>query len=624
MKLLRSDGVAGVLLVLVLGTAALLAAAGAKAARPEGFAGPVLWDTLTPLGDKPAPLNRSNWRAIPDDLLLLEKDPPKAISDPGYYGREYSFEGDAIVETPTLAAVFWSAKGCVSIYSKQESPGNDQSAGPAGWTKIVDVSPLLWQGSPGVISSKEILRNAGDEIVLQVSFSRAGSERVTGVFSFDRSGIVEVNPGENLKEVRLSSSLAYGVVPAFIGDDLIYGGAERPTNATVAVPCENLFLGLLEGENQELVVTWPKGKQRISLHFGEGQAHNTIRSVDFDSDGQSFYLAALSAPGIWHKETLTSDYLEKDMRIQWKRPFPARWKTQLYEGNLQTSFAFRAFKGQIWRGVASFYEYPVWFNGDEAYYHLGKKVPPKGESIIYCLEGQNTPVTVLTAADILEQTLGRQAAAGILDFAGRKLRNHHRRGGAGVRRACTCGCTEAIQAVFNAGDEVGRKDYIQGALEDMVYFVHCHVERIDEYRRFADELLKQMQEKQHSSPRLKPFLDSLEEIARQIPQECEVQKENMKTPEYVDELEKRTLALASKNDPNNVKASEQVLQAWRDMGAAQDYVVAKCHVVTRNLCRAAGYDCAALPDAVPLAQQIRSECRQVLRNPDGYEIWADY
>lgn len=619
----RNNRVVGILLVPVLCVALSAAAGRAEATRPEGSPGPVLWDTLTPLGDKSAPEGRSNWKAIPDDLLLLEKDPPRAISDPGYYGREYSFEGDAVVETPTLAAVFWSAKGCVSIYSKQESSGKDQPSEPAGWRKIVDVTPLVSEGAPVVISSKEILRNADDEVMLRVSFSQ-GSRQVTGVFSFDKTGIIGVKPGENLKQVRLRSALAYGVVPAFIGDDLIFGGSERPTNNTVAVPCENLFLGLLEGESHELVVTWPKGKQRMSLRFGEGQAQDTISSVDFDTDGQSFYLAALSAPGIWHKQILTPDYLEKDVKIQWQRPFPAKWKTQLYEEDLKTTFAFRLSKGQIWRGIASSYDYPVWFNGEEAFYHLGKKVQPKGESIIYCLEGRDTPLTVLTPADILQETLGRQAAAGILDFAGRKLRSHHRRGAAGVRRACTCGCTEAIQAVFKAGEEVSQKDYIQGTVDDMIYFVHCHVERINEYRRFADGLLKELQEKRRSSPELKPFLDSLEEIAQQIPQECEVQKQNMKTPEYVDDLAKQTLALASKKDPNNLKESMHLLQTWRDMGGAQDYVVAKCHAITRNLYQAAGYGCAALPEAVPLAEEIGAECRQTLRNPDGYEIWADY
>jgi hypothetical protein len=615
----------------ILEIAALLIAVGASTgiaqiARPGASRNLVLWDTLSPVGDRLKPEDRSGWKAVPNDLLRLEKDPLKASSDPGYYGRDYSFAGDAVVETPGLIAVFASAKGRVTLYSKPDSSRKDKESGAADWIggKVVEVSPVRAADVSGTISRLEVLRNADDEIVLRVGFSHPGSPQVAGVFSFDRTGIVEVKLVEQMKHVRLSSSMEYGVVPSFVGDDLIYSAAQDTATNVLSVPAENLILGLLPGESTELVVTWPKGKQRLSLRVGEENGRRMIQSMDLDNDAHSFYLAALTAPGIWHKEVLTPDYLEKEVRIQWKRPFPARWKTQLYEEDLRTTFVFREFKGGIWRGVAGSYEYPAWFSGEDAFYRFSKKVPPNGESLIYCLEERDTPLTVSTPADILKQTLGREASEPILDVAGRKLRTHHRRGGTGVRRACTCGCTEAIQAVFEAGEEVSRKDDIQGALDDMIYFVHCHVELINEDRQFADEVLRMLEKRRRSSPELKPLLDSLEEIARQIPQECEVQKENMKTFGYADDLSRKTIALTARKDPNNVKAYMELLKAWREMGGAQDYVVAKCHTITRNLCQAAGYGCAALPDAVSLAEEIRARCRQTLRNPDGYEIWADY
>ena len=60
------------------------------------------------------------------------------------------------------------------------------------------------------------------------------------------------------------------------------------------------------------------------------------------------------------------------------------------------------------------------------------------------------------------------------------------------------------------------------------------------------------------------------------------------------------------------------------MGGAQDYLVAQCHTITRKLFQEAGYGCVNEAKAVAAAQEIRARCRQVLRNPDGYEIWADY
>jgi hypothetical protein len=628
----RSRNRGRILAITIVGVIAAAAAPGI--AQPARAVAPnlTLWDTLSPVADQLTAGDPSHWQVVPTELLMLEKDPPKAGSDPGYYGRDYSFKGDAVVETPALTAVFSSAKGCVAIYARQDSTRKESGPTPVAWPghKTVEVSPVRADGEAATISHMELLRNADDEIVLEATFSPPSSPRIAGVFSFDRTGIVEVKPVVNMPHVRLTSPIAYGVVPDFVGDDLIFGGSENVATNALTLPVGNLFLGLLAGENTELVVTWPAGRQRLNLRPQVASGEGSFSAVDFDNDAQSFYLALLSAPGLWHREPLLPEFLEQDVKIRWQRPFPAKWRTQLPEEDVKTTFTFHESRGEVWRGVTGSYIYPVWFDGNEAFYHLSKKVQPKGESVIYCLEGRDTPVDVATPASILKQTLGRPAADSILDYAGRKLRTHHRRGADGVRRACTCGCTEAIEAVFQAGNEVGDKDYIRGALDDMIFFVSCHVERINEYRQFADDVLKIIAAKRQASPELKRYLDGLEEIVRQIPQECEAQKDNMKTQDatsmvkYANELSAKTLALTAKKDPANLPAYMQLLEAWRGMGGAQDYVVAKCHTVARNLFQAAGYGCASLPAALPVAEEIRVQCRQILRNPDGYEIWADY
>jgi hypothetical protein len=608
---------------------ALWASAASLAAIPRAEATPnvALWDTLGPLADTLAIEDRAAWAAVPSDLLRLEADPPKARSDPGYYGREYAFKGDAIVENRSLAAVFWSAKGRVVIYAKEHAGGPNAGAqAKRGLGKrLAEIYPLEAKAKPMTISRLAVLRNTGDELALEAGFSAEGAPEVSEVFVFDRTEVVEIKPAQNSKGVALSSAIAYGIVPSFIGDDLIYNAADYPAAKALSIPSENFFVGLLKGEQNELVMTWPKGNQQMTLQAGDEQSGGRlIESIDFSNDGQNLYLAILDAPGIWHKEVLKPDYLEKDVTIQWKKPFPARWKTQLDEAGVKATFTFRESKEEIWRGVPGSYIYPVWFNGEAASYHLSKKVPPRGESLIYFLEAQDTPRSMSTPVDLLKATLGRAMSESILDLAGRKLSTHHRRGGEGVRRACTCGCTEAIQAVFEAREEAARKEYIAGALEDMIYFIHRHVERIDHYRAFVDQLIPFLQASATAAPELKPYLENLQQIARQIPEEYSVQKENMKSFEHVDNLERQTLALARTNDPNNLKAYMQFLTAWRAMGGAQDYVLAQCHTITRKLCQEAGYGCVSQPKAAALAEEIRARCRQCLRNPDGYEIWADY
>src|SRR5208283_127830 len=120
-----------------------------------------------------------------------------------------------------------------------------------------------------------------------------------------------------------------------------------------------------------------------------------------------------------------------------------------------------------------------------------------------------------TPADILTASLGRAGAEPVLDLGGRQLSTHHRRGGEGVRRACTCGCTEAIQSIFEAQQETERRSDIAAEVDDMIYFIHRHVERIDHYQAFAGQMIQFLRERATAAPDLKPYIESLEEVARQ-------------------------------------------------------------------------------------------------------------
>ncbi len=574
---------------------------------PQNVAANVtLWDTGAPLGDTADLQNRANWKAVPPNLLMLETDPLKSSSDPGYYGREYTFQGDAVVENSYLIAVVRSVKGNVVVYSKTDPS-----------RKIAEVAPLQAKAKPATSSRCMVLQNTGDEAALEIpSFATV---------AFGKTPVIEIKPAENTKGISLLSPIEYGVAPGFVGDDLVLAPGQYASDNRLHVPCENMFLGLLKGENSMLVMTWPQGRQQMRLGLGQAGQGRLIESVEFDNDGQNVYLALLEAPGIWHRETLGTPYLEKEVASQWKKPFPARWVTQLWEGDVRTTYTFReAPAGTIWRGVAGMYNYPIWFQGDNAFYRLSKKVLPKGESIIYFLEGQNTPASVWTPVDVLKATLGRPACDSILDLAGRKLRTHHRRGAEGIRRACTCGCTEAIEAVFKAGQEIERREYIEGAVGDMVYFVTKHVERLNEYRAFADDTLKFLRATESSQTDLKAYIDGLVEIVQRIPEQYEVQKENIKTLEYTDELSRKTLALLQKKDPKNLPTCLALGKDWRGMGGAQDGLLAEYHIIVRKLFQEAGYSCLTQPQAVDVAREVRNRCRQCLRNPDGYEIWPNY
>ena len=574
-----------------------------------------IWDTQSRLADQFDLRDRSSWKVVPSNLLALEADPSAAVSDPGYYGREYSFKGDAVVENEYLTAVFRSKEGKVAVYSRADSS-----------RKKVEFLPSQLKGKPAKITQCRIVQNTGDAASVEVSFSAEGAkDDFSAVLSFGGKRIVEIKPAENTEGISLLVPIEYGVVPAFIGDDLIFSPREYPSATTLHIPSDNLFLGLLKGRNDMLVITWPNGNQRIRLILdSEKQEPRLIKSVDFDNDGKGVYLALLEAPGIWHKEELKPSYLEKDIAVDWRRPFPAKWKTQLAEAGVKTTYKFRDSKQNIWRAIVGRYNYPAWFEGEGTFYRLGKKIPPKGESIVYFLERKGTPVSVSAPVDIMQETLGRQACDAILDLSGRKLRSHHRRAHLGIRRAATCGCTAAIEEVFKAHQEVEQKEFVVEAVDDMVYFVTRHVERIGEYQEFARDMISFVDKKRKAAPEFKPFLDGIEAIAQKIPQEYNARKEPIATLDYMAQLSRDTKALTEKNDPKNLAAVLDLGQKWRRMGGAQDELLGNYHSITRSLFQQAGYGCVNQPEALEIAKEIRRRARMCLRNPDGYEIWPDY
>ena len=581
----------------------LVASQGAVATR--------IWDTMSPSLKEEVLVDRSGWKVVPTETDRWNG--PDYYS-PERYGMHHSFRGDAVVENEHLLALFSSEKAKATIYSKV-----DQAA------EKVEVVPLELKAKPATITHFGVLQNSGDEVALEVVFSGEGTGKALSlVFSFSRKRIVEIAPSENVNGISLLSPIRYGVVPDFISDDLILDPREYPSLKALHIPSGNLFVGLLEGKNDMLAVTWPAGKQRARLVPDRTQREpRLIESFDIENDGKSVFLAPLSAPGIWHEEVLKASYLEKDISIGWKRPFPAKWITQLLEDRVETTFTFRESRPErFWRGVVGSYPYPVWFKDGTTFYRLGKKIPPKGKSLVYFLERKGTPASVSTPVDIMKDTLGWQACSAVLDLEGRRPRSHRRKDA--VIGAATCGVTNGMQPVFDEGNEVERKEYIQGGVDDMVYFITRQRQRINEYQAFAGRMMKYLDQTGRARPDLKPFMDKMRAITQEIIQEHDRQRENLKTLAYADELARETKALTLKKDPGNLARFTDLKMKWRGMGGTQDSLVCKFHTITRKLFQQAGYGCVGQPEAVAVADEIRNLCRQCLRNPDGYEIWPNY
>lgn len=602
-------GIVACLFVLSLGRPAAAASAGTGA--PQAAPATLLWDTQTSLVDEAGLQDRGHW---------------KVVGGTHFDNATYAFEGDPVVENRHVTAVFCLRRGRVSLYS-QANPSHQK----------VEVVPLELKGKPARITRCRILRNTGAATALETSFASAGSEDdLSAVFSFSGKESVTIEPAANVRGISLLSPMEYGIVPSFVGDDLVFDARKYPSTDTLHVPGDTFFLGLLQGRDEMLVVTWPQGKQKIRLVLGPGAADRLVESLDCDNDGKAVHLALLHAPGIWHREELKPSFLERDVTIDWKRPFPAQWRTQLLEAGVRTAFRFRESQQKIWRAVLGYYAYPVWFEGQTAHFHLGKKIPPAGESLIYCLEGESVPDALASAVDILRQTLDQETVGRILALRDRAILDLSRPGSLldsehlaqhAAQGSCpvsTCAVTQRIESIFKTGQEQQRRESIEADTQDMVYFLGRHRKRIDEYLTFAHDMTEFLEQEGKDKPTLAPFVRAMQEIVRQIPQEYERLRDVIKDLHYAAELARQTAVLTQEKGPRNLEAFSALGRKWRTMGAAQDDLVRVFHTITRQLFQEAGYGSAGLPDAVATAEEVRRRCRKCLSNPSMYEIWPDY
>ncbi|NQV35401.1 MAG: hypothetical protein HQ515_22090, partial [Phycisphaeraceae bacterium] len=174
-----------------------------------------VWDTMTPLSHGVD--SRSQWQAVPTDLLTLEQNPAAATADPSHYGRAYAFAGDTVIENAHVIAACLAREGRVAVYAK------------ADLTKQVEIMPLQIKGKRARITHCSILQNTGDDATLEISFSAEGTvAHHTALVSLGRTGTLAIKPTANMTGVSLASKMEYGVVPSFIGDDLIFSPKQFP------------------------------------------------------------------------------------------------------------------------------------------------------------------------------------------------------------------------------------------------------------------------------------------------------------------------------------------------------------------------------------------------------------
>ncbi len=473
-----------------------------------------------------------------------------------------------------------------------------------------------------MITSVSATKRQDGVTLVQAEFGAPGVEGLPIAFSFTNDRVLSIAPSGNTRGVRIVAPVELALVPSFVGDDLIYDPRSYPTGKTLAVSSEHILVGLLKGESSVLVTTWQEAAPKIRLVLDRpGKKKVNIRAVDL-LGARALSLAVLSAPGIWHREALRPTFLERDVAISWKPPFPAVWLTQLYEDGVKTTYEFREAREEVWRGGVGSYTYPTWFRLDKTMLSLGKRIPPEGEAVIYSLErNDGTPPRALSPIDIAKATLKGKVLADLLDVDGRPTWYPERPDY--VIGAATCAVTDALKEIFDQGREVEEQARVRGGVEDMYFYLEGMFERNGRYYPFGKDMLAYLDAQKKQKPELAPFIRELRPTAAEIVTTYDRARDTIRDMDYAHGLGDKTIALAAEKRPDNPQQMVELKQEWTGMGGALEELARREHTIARKLFQQAGYSAATRPEALPVAEEIRARTRKCLDNAESYEIWVN-
>jgi len=503
--------------------------------------------------------------------------------------------GELALEGENWRAVFSKEEGALSVYSESR--------------ETMKIVPFFSEKAQEILSC-EAKKVGEEQMEVSASFSD-GQSQIDGSFLFHQEGAIQVKPSQNMAGILIFGEISFGVVPSPPLEDLIYDPVKYPAAANIHLPSENLFLGLLKGEDGVFFCAWPEGDQKVRLLMGDGEAGRTIEAVEIKLDGKDAYLKSVSAPGIWHREELLRTYLGKEIEIDWKRPFRAKWKTQLLEGEIETSFNFRTGKGRSWRPNFGFYEYPVWFDEEKALLHLGKKVPPKGQALIYAME-EHDDTPIVFARGRLGSIPTLKAKTGLRRYPVKNV---------GIQN---CDGRAWVKWVFRMNRQTREREMLLEAMDDFIYSINTDKSRLDEYEAFIPEIKDKINlwlEKEKNNPELEPFLSEMKQRLEELEGEYWDKMHKSPASEHLKEETEVINQLKVLIEEEGVEVYPKTchlldkIQLWSDIEA----VPGRVGGLFREMFQKAGYGCAQNAGVVKYAEEIRKDIREFMITGETHE-----
>ena len=445
----------------------------------------------------------------------------------------------------------------------------------------------------------------------------AGEKRRAARCRFGRHGTVCITPEEGTTDVAILGAMALGVLPGRRLEDVLYRAEDYADRDEVFVPAENWFSGLLRDGNGIIACAWSGDGQRVNLRLGGDDRERGIQAIEVETDGKEVYVELLAAPGIWHRETPQLGYLEKDVVLDWRPPFEATYKTQLpVRGETTTprTFPFLWRRHSQIRPEIGYYIWPVWVKDGRAYVHLSKKVPPKGEFVIYPMErGERS----------LMGFMHRTPLGGLVVERSERAPLPHGPRDAPNVGFVACGGTEILRrSIYALGLQKRERMYLAEHVDLLADYVSIVQQKNASYFVMIERLramLEGWRDKERDKPAVAAYLDEMlgqaEATEAGIRLKMELLGEN--TPEdHVAHAARAAarLKILMKTGHDEVSPEcDELVDTLNELSWGHDETMGmRFSMLARAWAQAAARGCAGVPEAAPYAQAIRSAIRDTL------------
>ena len=524
--------------------------------------------------------------------------------------------GDVVVENGRIAAFFSRRSGGPVILPKSAFAQEEDRS------RLVPVSP---GGEAATrLSEISIRRNDEDEVALEVCARTHDGREMRAAYILARGqAFLECKPIRNAARIRVEAATRFAVIPDFFGADMVFDPrAYRQSN--LIIPPENFVLGLLEGERTIVMSVWPTADQDAGLVLTGSGPDRRIGAMEITFGGKSVYVAILHAPGIWHECRLREPYADRDIALGWKRPFAAKWRANLCFQRRNDSWEFHDAKSSGFMYLYSAIVWPCWFDGAEGFVHLAQRFlrvkGPMESVLIYPSDRkQETPLTTMTPVDIVRNTLGVGPCEYVLDregLQGRSANTGRKSFGRGV-----CDTTTPIEYLFIRGIETRERALVGHLVADILADITAINARVQEFRRFGNELAALCAAAPRNSAPAAELLDEVAKTVKQIEAIYQDKLPTIKNPASADQVGRRIRELASAGDPENLGECKTLTRELRDVAGTQHRMVGDYRVLVKRLRQEAGIQGTEDPATAKLAEKIRKLGGQVLRMK--YAVEAD-